>query len=156
MSRLLTSEAETLAAGRALGAAAHPGAVILLHGTLGAGKTLFTRGIGQGLGLTSRVQSPTFVIVQAHEGGRHPLWHADLYRLGDPSELRALDLDALLAEGGVLVVEWPERGADELPAGHLDIFLDLPEDPAAPDSHRRLSWRATDAAHQALGGALDR
>ncbi len=146
--RLLATEADTFAAGRALGAAAGPGALICLHGDLGAGKTVFARGVGAGLGVQTRVQSPTFVLVQAHEGGRLPFWHADLYRLGHPEQVHELGLDELLADGGVLVVEWPERSGDTLPVGRLNVWL------VEEGVGRALRWVATDAAHAALGAVL--
>lgn len=99
----------TEASGRLLGAALEPGDLVALDGVLGAGKTCFVRGLLAGLGgRPEEVRSPTFVIHQVHLGGRLPLHHLDLYRLGDGAELAFLDLDELL-EGGVVAVEWAER-----------------------------------------------
>lgn len=120
---LTATAAETRALGVALGRAAFPGTVVALIGDLGAGKTVLAKGVGEGLGVPGRVQSPTFVLVQAHEGGRLPLWHADLYRLGDDSELEQLALDELM-EGGVLLVEWADRFPGLLPADHLRVEID--------------------------------
>jgi len=112
----------TLAAGERLGRALRPGSVVALLGDLGAGKTLFARGVGRGLGVR-RVQSPTFVVVQAHDDGRLPLWHADLYRLDDLEELEQLGLDDLFRADGVVLVEWADRFPEALPADHLEVRL---------------------------------
>jgi len=105
---------DTYRFGFAIGQVAKPGTVVALSGDLGAGKTVLAKGVGAGLGVTSIVKSPTFVILQQHEGGRLPFWHADLYRLGDESELEELGLEEAM-EDGVLVVEWAERFAEALP-----------------------------------------
>lgn len=138
------SEAETAAVGRALGAALGPGMVIALSGDLGAGKTALARGIGAGLGVPGAMQSPTYLLVQWHEGGRLPLAHADWYRVGDEEELLDLALDELLAEGAALVVEWWTRFPDALPADRLEI--ELVEHPLG----RELRLRATGPRHAAL------
>jgi tRNA threonylcarbamoyladenosine biosynthesis protein TsaE len=111
VSVLLTgSEAETIAAGRELGSHLGPGAVVLLEGPLGAGKTAFVRGLAIGLGCDDDdVSSPTFTIVQEYRG-RLTLQHVDLYRLG-PAEVDDLALDDLMA-GAVMAVEWPDRWRD--------------------------------------------
>ncbi|HHO54623.1 MAG TPA: tRNA (adenosine(37)-N6)-threonylcarbamoyltransferase complex ATPase subunit type 1 TsaE [Deltaproteobacteria bacterium] len=142
---LLSSPAETHELGRRLGVALPPGACLALSGDLGAGKTALVRGIAEGLGVPSLIQSPTFVLVQIHEGGRLPLWHADLYRLGDASELDELGLDAMAPET-VLAIEWASRFPELLPADRLEIRL---ED--APRG-RRAELSATGARHAALEG----
>jgi len=102
-----TSEAETTAVGRDLGRHLGAGAVVLLEGPLGAGKTAFARGLADGLDADAdAVSSPTFTIVQQY-GGRATLQHVDLYRL-NPDEVDDLGLDDLM-EGSVLAVEWPDR-----------------------------------------------
>jgi tRNA threonylcarbamoyladenosine biosynthesis protein TsaE len=86
-----------------------PGAVLMLSGELGAGKTAFVRGLAQGLGLDpGDVTSPTFTLVHEYRGGRLPLIHVDLYRL-DRAELDEIGLDEELARSGVIAIEWPER-----------------------------------------------
>ena len=101
------SEAETIALGRDLGRDLVTGAVVLLEGPLGAGKTAFARGLAEGLGCEpDAVASPTFTIVHEYPG-RVPMQHVDLYRLND-AEVDDLGLDDLL-EGHVLAVEWPDR-----------------------------------------------
>lgn len=105
---------ETEALGAALAARLRPGDVVAYTGDLGAGKTAFTRGIARGLGIPEWVTSPTFTIVNEYEGGRLPLFHFDMYRLGDPEELFDIGWEDYLARGGVCAVEWSENVADAL------------------------------------------
>ena len=88
------------------------GDVIYLSGTLGAGKTVFTRGLCRGLGYAGRVTSPTFTLVNVYEGGRLPVFHFDLYRLGGAADLEGIGYDEYFDAGGVCVVEWPERAME--------------------------------------------
>ena len=106
----------------ALGRLAGPGAVLVLSGPLGAGKTCFVQGLARGLGVTGVVNSPTFTIVKEYRG-RLPLFHFDLYRLEDPEELWDLGREDYLAAGGVCALEWGERAAALLPRDRLDIAL---------------------------------
>ena len=108
MTFFTNSEAETSALGEKLAARLAPGAVVAMYGGLGAGKTAFTRGLARGLGLSSRVSSPTFTIVNEYLG-RVPLFHFDMYRLGDADELFEIGWEDYLARGGVCVVEWSEN-----------------------------------------------
>jgi tRNA threonylcarbamoyladenosine biosynthesis protein TsaE len=98
----------TEAFGARLAAALRPGDVVALYGDLGAGKTTLARGILRGLGFDGEVASPTFPIIQPYEELALPVWHVDLYRIEDPSELEELALEDALLEGALLV-EWPER-----------------------------------------------
>src|SRR5689334_13856318 len=102
---ILKSEAETAAAGAALARVARPGDVIALSGTLGIGKTTFARGFIAALGHDTDVPSPSFAIVQPYEDLDPPVWHVDLYRIEEPTEIDELGLDA--ATDAVLLVEWP-------------------------------------------------
>ena len=109
------SEDDTRALARTLAGELSPGAVLLLSGDLGAGKTAFVRGLAQGLGIDpGDVTSPTFTLVHEYQGGRLPLVHVDLYRL-DRADLDEIGFDADLAERGVIAVEWPERLARAIP-----------------------------------------
>jgi tRNA threonylcarbamoyladenosine biosynthesis protein TsaE len=103
------SPEETLALGEAWGRAAGPGLVIGLSGDLGAGKTQLTRGVGRGLGVTSRVHSPTFTLVNEYSGGRLSLFHIDLYRLETVDQIIAAGLEDYFHPVGVSVIEWAER-----------------------------------------------
>jgi len=116
----------TYALGRRLGALAPPGTAVALDGPLGAGKTVFAKGVGAGLGVPGRVTSPTFILLALHQGGRLPLFHADLYRLGDASELDVLGIED--ATDGVLLVEWASRFPEALPADHLVVRLHIHDD----------------------------
>lgn len=103
------SEAETEALARTLSAELSAGDIVLVHGDLGAGKTVFVRGLAEGLGLDGgAVTSPTFTLAHEYGGGRLPLVHLDLYRL-ERVDLDEIGLDPDLAARGVVVVEWPER-----------------------------------------------
>lgn len=105
---------QTEALGERLGRALKSGAVIAYTGDLGAGKTAFTRGLAKGLGITGSVTSPTFTIVNEYEGGRLPLFHFDMYRLGSSDELFDIGWEDYLARGGVCAVEWSENVDDAL------------------------------------------
>ena len=114
MEIITNSPAETEAAGAALAQKLGPGAVIAFTGDLGAGKTAFTRGLARGLGVEERITSPTFTIVNEYEGGRLPLFHFDMYRLGSADELFDIGWEDYLARGGVCAVEWSENIDDAL------------------------------------------
>lgn len=121
--KLPTAE-ETRDAGRRLGAVLHAGDVVILSGDLGAGKTTFTQGLGDGLGVRGPVTSPTFVIARVHPStiGGPELVHVDAYRLDDAAELDDLDLDTDL-DLAVTVVEWGSGLAEALAGDRLDISL---------------------------------
>lgn len=116
------SEGETRAVAARMATGLAPGAVLLLAGDLGAGKTAFVRGLAEGLGIDpDEVTSPTFTLVHEYRGGRLPLVHVDLYRL-ESADLDEVGLDQDLAAEGVVAVEWPERLTREVPGAiHLSI-----------------------------------
>lgn len=138
-----TGVAQTRALGRRIARLLRAGDVVLLQGPLGAGKTALAQGIGAGLKVESTVSSPTFVLCVRHDGPMR-LYHADLYRLTDPAEVEELHLDDE-ARDGVLLVEWPERGLEALPAEHLLIVIDPVE--GAP-RERRITVVARGARYQ--------
>lgn len=123
MEYITNSPEETEELGRRLAALLKPGSVVAYTGDLGAGKTAFTRGLARGLGIEGGVTSPTFTIVNEYEGGRMPLFHFDMYRLGGEEELFDIGWDDYLARGGVCAVEWSENvaGALEGDAVRVDI-----------------------------------
>lgn len=92
-----------------------PGDVICLEGDLGAGKTTFTQGLAAALGVSGRVTSPTFCIVQEHSGNGKLLVHMDLYRLHGEDDVEAIGWEDYLARGAIMVVEWPERAGSLIP-----------------------------------------
>ena len=114
MEFITNSENETEELGSRLAEKLEPGTVIAFTGDLGAGTTAFTRGLARGLGITERVTSPTFTIVNEYEGGRLPLFHFDMYRLGSSDELFDIGWEDYLTRGGVCAVEWSENVADAL------------------------------------------
>lgn len=120
--------AETFDAGRRVGERLKGGEVLLLSGTLGAGKTVFTKGLAEGLGLDpAEVSSPSFTLVNRHGEGRLVLYHLDLYRLAEGhGAAHAVELDELLSdESAVIVIEWAERmGRYRLPPTTWRIHID--------------------------------
>lgn len=103
------SPAETEALGERLGRMAKHGLVLGLSGELGAGKTHFVKGIARGLGVTLRVHSPTFTLVNEYGGGRLKLFHLDLYRLETPAQILSAGIEEFLSPDGISVIEWAER-----------------------------------------------
>jgi tRNA threonylcarbamoyladenosine biosynthesis protein TsaE len=140
------SAAETRALGRALGKVAAAGTVLALIGPLGAGKTQLAKGVAEGLGVHSVVNSPTFVLMNEHEG-RLRLFHIDAYRLDDPQEALLAGLLDERQAGGVTVVEWADRLDGWLPDGRLEITI-------APitgeERSRTVSWQAQGQDHARL------
>jgi tRNA threonylcarbamoyladenosine biosynthesis protein TsaE len=112
--------AETESLGEAWGRAAQRGQVIALSGELGAGKTQLVKGIARGLGITARVHSPTFTLVNEYDDGRLRLFHLDLYRLETREQILSAGLEEFLDPDGVTVIEWAEKmpsvGSRELKA----------------------------------------
>ncbi|HZK04388.1 MAG TPA: tRNA (adenosine(37)-N6)-threonylcarbamoyltransferase complex ATPase subunit type 1 TsaE [Actinomycetaceae bacterium] len=120
--------------GRALSGLLAPGDLVLIHGSLGAGKTTLAQGIGEGLGVAGHISSPTFIIARSHQNPScgPGLVHVDAYRLGSFDELDALDLDTSLGEA-VTVVEWGEGIAEVLSDDRIEIEIDRPKGGLAAD-----------------------
>lgn len=110
------SPEEMVGFGRRMGERLRGGEVVALSGGLGAGKTHFTKGLAAGVGYGGRVTSPTFSLVHEYAGGRVPVFHFDFYRMEDEEEVLRIGWDEYLDEGGVVVVEWPDRFPGLLPA----------------------------------------
>lgn len=114
MQFITKSPEETERLGERLGRTLHGGEVIAYLGDLGAGKTAFTRGLARGLDIPMRVTSPTYTIVNEYTGGRLPLFHFDMYRLGSSDELFDIGWEDYLLRGGVCAVEWSENVRDAM------------------------------------------
>ena len=124
MEKHLPTAQHTHDLGCLFGKYAAPNTIITLRGDLGAGKTSFSKGVGEGLSVQDIVASPTYIIVRTHDTGRLPFWHADLYRIGAPDELEQLGFVEHFTAGGVVVIEWPDRFLDEMPTDRVDIVLE--------------------------------
>ena len=118
------SEQETLALGRKLAQEAKPGQVFSLVGDLGVGKTVFTKGMAEGLGITEPVSSPTFTIVQIYEEGRLPFYHFDVYRIGDVEEMDEIGYEDYVYGQGVSLIEWANLIEEILPEHYTEITIE--------------------------------
>ena len=125
----LKDEAATLALGKKLSKVLRVGDVITLSGPLSAGKTTLVRGLLGALGHKGEVPSPSFAIVQPYESLKPPVWHVDLYRIDDPSDLAELGLEDIM-DDGVLIIEWPEHAGADLWPEALALALNVGEDGA--------------------------
>lgn len=135
VSRTTHSVAETRALGAAIAACLRAGDVLVLTGDLGAGKTAFAQGVATGLGVTDRVTSPTFTIVQEY-AGRVPVQHLDLYRLASVQEVIDLGFEERL-DDTVTIIEWGDVARDALPPTVLVVAIALPE--AGDDDDRAIT-----------------
>ena len=133
MTREVHSVEETWALAREIAQMLKPGDIVCLEGDLGAGKTTFTQGLAKALGVGGRVTSPTFCIVQEHRaadpepGAPSMLVHMDLYRLHGEDDVIAIGWEDYLAQGAVLVVEWPERAGSLIPANARRVAIAAPD-----------------------------
>lgn len=110
--------------GKAMGEAARAGDVYTLVGELGVGKTIFTQGLAAGLGIREPICSPTFTIVQVYEEGRLPLYHFDVYRIGDLEEMEEIGYEDYFYGQGVTLIEWGNLIGELLPPGHREIRIE--------------------------------
>jgi len=124
MFSVITSSTEqTEEVGRVLGTMLEAGDLVCLFGDLGAGKTHFSYGVAQGLQVRDQyITSPTFTFVNEYQG-RIPLYHIDLYRLKDPSELESIGFEEYIDSDGATVIEWAERAEEELPDEKLNVYI---------------------------------
>ena len=118
------SAAETQALGKKIGETARPGDVYTLVGDLGVGKTVFTQGIADGLGITEPVSSPTFTIVQVYEEGRMPFYHFDVYRIGDIEEMDEIGYEDYFYGEGLCMIEWANLIEEILPDKRYDVTIE--------------------------------
>ena len=118
------SEKETFDAGYALGQKAQPGDVYTLNGDLGVGKTVFTKGFAKGLGVQEEVSSPTFTIVQEYDDADVPLYHFDVYRIGDVEEMDEIGFEDYIYGQGVCLIEWANLIEEILPQNRTCITIE--------------------------------
>ena len=141
---------ETRCWGERIGGALHAGDVVALIGELGTGKTTLTQGIARGLGIDpSTVKSPSFVLMKEYRAGRLPLYHIDVYRLGDFADVQRMGYEEYLSSDGVAVIEWAEKLETILPVDHLRVDL-----AHVDESTRRLIMRAAGARYAVVVEAL--
>jgi tRNA threonylcarbamoyladenosine biosynthesis protein TsaE len=145
------SPEETLLVGRRLGERLAAGSVLALFGPLGAGKTVLTKGLAEGLGVpdSREVTSPTFVLIHEYQG-RLPVYHIDAYRLGGVADAEALGTDELFFDDGACIVEWADRIAEALPPERLDIRLEH-----AGEQDRRLAFEPRGARYERIVEGLE-
>lgn len=118
------SPEDTFRLGEEIGRNAKPGEVYTLTGDLGVGKTVFTQGVAAGLGIAGPVNSPTFTILQIYEEGRLPLYHFDVYRIGDVEEMEEIGCDDYFYGDGVCLIEWAELIEEILPKDRISITIE--------------------------------
>ena len=118
------SERETWELGEEMGRAALKGQVYSLTGDLGVGKTVFTKGLAAGLGITEPLVSPTFTIVQIYEEGRLPFYHFDVYRISDISEMDEIGYEDYIYGDGVSLIEWADLTPEVLPEHYMEVRIE--------------------------------
>ena len=118
------SPEETFELGKKIGSRAKAGQVYTLTGDLGTGKTVFTQGVAAGLGITEPVNSPTFTIVQVYEEGRLPLYHFDVYRIGDIEEMDEIGYEDYFYGSGVTMIEWANLIEEILPQDYQEVQIE--------------------------------
>lgn len=148
---LSAAAADTIRLGRTLAPLLRPGDVLPLWGEFGAGKTTFAQGVGLGLGVERPILSPSFGLIHAHPaaGGRMPLYHLDLYRIGTPEEAEAFGVEEVLRGDGAVLVEWPGAVESLLPRDRLDVRFEVGQ-----GDERALRFEARGERATALLGAF--
>ncbi len=128
--RIALTRDELIAWGERFGAALQPPLVVAIAGELGAGKTTLVQAICRGCGVREEVTSPTFALVHQYQAAGFTIYHLDLYRLNGPDDLTNIGWDDIVTAHAVLLVEWPERAGERLPADVVPIELEhVPGDP---------------------------
>ena len=118
------SARETLELGKKMGEQAVPGTVYTLTGELGTGKTVFTQGFAEGLGISEPVSSPTFTILQEYDSGRLPFYHFDVYRISDVEEMEEIGYEDYIYGEGVCLIEWADLIEELLPGQRCRIVIE--------------------------------
>ncbi|MBQ1880222.1 MAG: tRNA (adenosine(37)-N6)-threonylcarbamoyltransferase complex ATPase subunit type 1 TsaE [Lachnospiraceae bacterium] len=130
------SAEETYNIAKDMGEAAKEGEVVTLTGDLGTGKTVFAKGFAAGLGVKEHVSSPTYTIVQQYDDGRLPLYHFDVYRIGDISEMDETGYDDCISGDGVTLIEWAEMIEDIIPERAVRVKIE--KEPSRGNDYRRI------------------
>lgn len=115
---------DTFQIGEKIARQAKPGEIYTLNGDLGVGKTVFTKGIASGLGIKEPVTSPTFTIIQEYDSGRLPLYHFDVYRIGDPEEMDEIGYEDYFYGQGICLIEWAELIEELIPPEAVRVYID--------------------------------
>ena len=118
------SEKDTFEFGKKLGEKATAGQIICLDGDLGVGKTVFTQGFAKGLGIEDSVNSPTFTIIQIYDEGRLPLYHFDVYRIGEPEEMYEIGYEEYFFGEGVCLIEWSKLNEEQIPDEAITVTIE--------------------------------
>ena len=118
------SAEETFAIGKEIGQNASPGSVYTLIGDLGVGKTVFTQGVADGLGIAEPISSPTFTILQVYEEGRIPFYHFDVYRIGDVEEMEEIGYEDCFYGEGICFIEWANLIEEILPEKYMQVTIE--------------------------------
>ena len=134
------SEKDTFKIGYDMAQEVSSGTVICLNGDLGCGKTVFAAGFAKGLGIETAICSPTFTILQVYEEGRLPLYHFDVYRIGDPSEMEETGFDDYAFGSGVCLIEWGSLIEEILPEG--TIYITISKDLSKGFDYREIDVRS--------------
>ena len=139
MTRVFESEAPeaTLSLAEAFSKELCPGDIVCLNGELGVGKTVFTKGLAKGLGVTEDVVSPTFTILQEYRSGRMPLFHFDVYRIEDPDEMNEIGFEEYFFGDGVTVIEWSALIAELIPPNAKKVLIE--KDPSRGFDYRKIT-----------------
>lgn len=122
--KILMTENDMLIFAKQFAQAVNEGAIIFLHGELGAGKTTFVRGFLRGLGYEGKVKSPTYTLVEPYEINGKQIFHFDLYRLQDAKELEHIGIEEYFSISNTCLIEWPEKGFPLLPEPDLNCYID--------------------------------
>ena len=137
----VNSANETLKLGVEFANNAKPGTVIALIGDLGVGKTVFTKGIAKGLGITENVTSPTFTILESYYGGKMPLHHFDVYRIGDVEEMEEVGFDDCVYSEGITIIEWAGIIEEIIPKG--TYVVNIAKDLSKGNDYRKITITKT-------------
>ena len=130
-----------------MGKQAKPGQLFTLIGDLGVGKTVFTQGFAEGLGIMEPVNSPTFTILQSYEGGRLPFYHFDVYRIGDVEEMEEIGYEDCFYGDGVCLVEWADLIEEILPERYTEVRIEK-------DLSRGFDYRRITLTEKGMDGGL--